>query len=128
MREFDRRFLFVVVLAVLATVAGCQTAVRTDSLVGTFYPVVDRHDDYARERLVDTELEEALAETSRVRATFEANRGGYLPEPFGGWLMPILDRHDAWVSEDDEISELARDVYLDSSRALRLVFEEPVAR
>jgi hypothetical protein len=102
---------------------GCQTGIKTEAVRDNLVPVMDRHDAYAATALVGRALEEARADTTAIRAAMQLNVDGHLPENIDGHVVPVLDRHDNWVANDRDLPELSRDVYLDSSRALRMLFQ-----
>lgn len=49
---------------------------------------------------------------------------GIRPEALDKTLVPVLDRHDAYVRGDESLSPVQKRVYLRSSQELRKVHEE----
>lgn len=107
----------------LVVACGCATTPRTDEIADTLTPVMDRYDAYAGVYLSGPELREAREDVSLVRYMYEANRGGTLPPLFGQYLGPVLDKHDTWVRLDNTLGPVPRRVYLNSTAALRLLFD-----
>ena len=112
-------------LGVFLILAGCQTGVRTESIADIFPRVMDRHDAYTATMENEAERRTATHDSGIVRGLFDTNRGGTLPDTFPTFLAPVLTRHDGWVKVDETLAPVARDVYLDSSTVLRLLFQIP---
>ena len=110
------------------TACGCQTTPRADALVDNLPPILARHDAYARALLSNPTQEQALQDSANIRDMFTANRGKHLPPAFKAYLIPVLDRHDRWVKADTTLEPVARTVYLNSSAAMRALFDIPLNR
>lgn len=123
-----KRFLVLPIILIALTVAGCRTGVRTASLVDTLPPILNRYDVYTEALPEGQERREAARDSNAVKVVFQENIDGTLPPTFPVFVAPVLRRHDVWVKTDPTINPVARAVFLDSSEALRIVFDiqEPV--
>jgi hypothetical protein len=113
-----------VCLTACASIPACTPGIDTEALADNLPAILDRHDAYAPALVADdAEREGVLAESKYVRDTFDANRNGHMPANFGPHVYPVMERHDAWVQADTTLSELQRTVYLNSSKAVLLLFQ-----
>ena len=114
-------------ILVLCFFTGCKrTHVRTEPVKGNLVRVIDRHDVYAAVQLKGKELETATADS--LTLTISLNTRDALPPSLGPIVIRVLDRHDAWVTGDEALIEVQRKVYLNSSKALRLLFQDTRSR
>lgn len=131
LEQAKTRFAIPIVLLIFVitvTACGCQTTPRADALVDNLPPILSRHDVYARALLSGSEQEQALQDSTNARDMFTVSRGKRLPLAFKTYLIPVLDRHDQWVKSDTTLESVARTVYLNSSAAMRVLFDIPLNR
>lgn len=121
MKQMNKLLSCVGLALMLIALTACQTRVQASALSDNLPPILERHDAYAQVMLADPT--EALNESQTVRGVYEQNIDGYLPDTIHPVILEVLDRHDSWVRMDESLPELNRDIYLDSSRAVRLLFE-----
>lgn len=99
----------------LVALTGCQwasTEIRTDAVQSPVAKVVKRHDSYTTDQV---SLQES-AQLLDYSQSESIERG-----KFSKLLTPVADRHDRFVQNDDELSELKKRTYLRTTELLRKV-------
>jgi hypothetical protein len=115
------------VFAIMAlTIGACLTppgpvTLETEgALTRQVTRVVSRHDVYvASDTLLNDEQRKRYNDESREALNFVSDNPQVTADLLGIKLVPVLDRHDAYVYLDESLDELERGVYLGSTAELR---------
>jgi len=102
---------------------ACAHLPHTKAITGTLLPVLDRYNAYAQSNLTGDELNRALDASDNIRNIYQLNLEGRTPSDFGGFLGPILDKHDQWVKADQSLDNVHRNTYLNSTKTLRALYD-----
>lgn len=126
-----RRLAALGLLMFVVGAAGCaatqKDAIRVSEIEGNIERVVDRHNSYVDRALAEGLITAAQHETYRheskvlLEAVTEDPDGVLFALALRDLMLPVLDRHDAYVRADVSLDEDHRNGHLLTTRILRRI-------
>jgi len=126
--------LFVLCLLLIAlTAVGCAgkvTVAAVSDAVGGPDSVTGRHDAYvqADESLSEIQRATFLSESATIVAAVEgavaADEDMVTAGPLVGPVDAVVDRHNAYIALDGDLSQVAKEIFVNEAILLQRVFQE----